>query len=84
MNKRTIWGKHPIKNALKIDPSFQIRMEFSLLPSNMKGVKQLAIIIWGYCFMYCPMFDPVKDSLQALIKKETKLGNKYISNLYSG
>ena len=72
-----------MKNALKIEPSFHIRIEFSLQPLNIKGEKQHASKSCGYFLMWCLIFGKVPFKLIPLATKETKLGTKYTNTLYS-
>ena len=73
-----------MKNALTIEPSFHIRTEFSLQPSNRKGEKQHASKSWGCFLMWGLMFGKVFFKRIPLTTKETKLGIKYTNSLYSG
>ena len=68
-------------------PHFHILMEYLLFksqPSNIKGVKQLATNICGYCRTYFKKPLPLHINLMILIVNEIKDGAKYAKILYSG
>ena len=72
-----------MNNALITVPNFHILIESPLQPSNMKGVKQLAIRIWGYFLIHLTNFVPLPTNLIRLIIKEIKTGVKYANSRYS-
>ena len=73
-----------MNKALSTVPNFHILIEFSSHPSNMNGVKQLAIRNWGYFLTHFTNFVPVQTSLIRLIVKEITTGVKYATSRYSG